>query len=158
MKMYSQSLTLLCLLSLLFYAPTNCVSPKPNFVVLFGDDWGWGDLGANWPDDAAGMTPHLDAIAAEGIRFNDFHVGASVCSVSRAALLTGRLGVRNGVTHNFAITATHGLPRSEHTIAELLKSAGYQTAIIGKWHLGTAPGILSRINDPLNCSIMSSLT
>lgn len=112
---------------------------KPNFVILMGDDWGYGDLGANWPA-AAGMTPHLDALAGEGVRFTDMHVGASVCSVSRAALLTGRLGVRTGVVQNFAITATHGLPRTELTIAELLKPAGYVTAAVGKWHLGTAPG------------------
>ena len=124
----SMALTLLALASLL---ATGFASkrPKPNFVILFGDDWGWGDLGANWPA-AAGMTPHLDAIAAEGIRFTDFHVGASVCSVSRAALLTGRLGVRNGVVKNFHIDSTHGLPRTENTIAELLKPAGYRTAAI----------------------------
>ena len=61
-----------------------------------------------------------------------FHVGASVCSVSRAALLTGRLGVRTGVVHNFGVDSVGGLPRSEHTIAELLKPAGYRTAAIGK--------------------------
>jgi arylsulfatase G len=125
--------------SLLSAVAAASAAPKPNFVVLFGDDWGWGDLGANWPD-AAGMTPNLDALAGEGIRFTDFHVGASVCSVSRAALLTGRLGVRTGVVTNFAIDAVAGLPRSENTIAELLKPAGYRTAAIGKWHLGTAPG------------------
>jgi hypothetical protein len=54
--------------------------------LLLPSDWGWGDLGANWPA-AAGMTPHMDQLAAEGIRFTDFHVGASVCTVSRAALL-----------------------------------------------------------------------
>ena len=108
---------------------------KPNFVVLFADDWGWGDLGANWPQAAGGMTPNLDAIASEGIRFTDFHVGASVCSVSRAALLTGRLGLRNGVVTNFHVDSKYGLPRTENTIAELLKPAGYQNAIIGKWHL-----------------------
>ena len=61
----------------------------------------------------------------------DFHVGASVCSVSRAALLTGRLGVRTGVVHNFAVDSVAGLPRTEHTIAELLKPAGYRTGVIG---------------------------
>jgi hypothetical protein len=112
-------------------APTP-KAPRPNVVLLFGDDWGWGDLGANWPA-AAGMTPNLDQLASEGIRFTDFHVGASVCSVSRAALLTGRLGVRNGVVSNFAITSKFGLPRQEKTIAELLKPAGYQTAAIGTY-------------------------
>lgn len=112
---------------------------KPNFVILMADDWGWGDLGANWPA-AAGMTPHLDAIASSGVRFTDFHVAASVCSVSRAALLTGRLGVRTGVVTNFQIESVAGLPRSERTIAELLAPAGYRSGIIGKWHLGTTPG------------------
>ena len=108
---------------------------KPNFVILFADDWGWGDLGANWPEAAGGMTPHLDQLASEGVRFSDFHVGASVCSVSRAALLTARLGVRNGVVTNFHVDSKNGLPRTENTIAELLKPAGYSTAAIGKWHL-----------------------
>eukprot|EP00040_Diaphanoeca_grandis_P029083 m.169355 g.169355 ORF g.169355 m.169355 type:complete len:639 (-) comp31562_c0_seq1:99-2015(-) len=126
--------TLLCCV-----AVATASSTKPNFVILFADDWGWGDMGANWPA-AKGMTPNLDQIAAEGIRFTDFHVGASVCSVSRAALMTGRLGVRTGVVHNFAVDSMYGLPRTENTIAELLKTAGYRTAIIGKWHLGTTPG------------------
>ena len=86
------------------------------------------------------MTPNLDKIASEGIRFTDFHVGASVCSVSRAALLTGRLGVRTGVVHNFAEDSMYGLPRTENTLAELLKPAKYRTAVVGKWHLGTTPG------------------
>eukprot|EP00462_Mataza_sp_D1_P007511 CAMPEP_0175123268 /NCGR_PEP_ID=MMETSP0087-20121206/2151_1 /TAXON_ID=136419 /ORGANISM="Unknown Unknown, Strain D1" /LENGTH=487 /DNA_ID=CAMNT_0016404945 /DNA_START=176 /DNA_END=1639 /DNA_ORIENTATION=- len=96
-------------------------------------------MGANW-GDAKGMTPNLDKIADEGIRFTDFHVAASVCSVSRAALLTGRLGLRNGVTHNFGVDSMYGLPRTENTIAELLKPVGYRTGIVGKWHLGTTPG------------------
>jgi arylsulfatase A-like enzyme len=96
-------------------------------------------MGANW-HAAAGMTPHMDQLAAEGIRFTDFHVGASVCSVSRAALLTGRLGVRTGVVTNFAIDSVAGLPRTEKTITELLKPVGYRTAAVGKWHLGTTPG------------------
>lgn len=112
---------------------------KPNFVLMFADDMGYGDMGANW-GAAKGMTPNLDKIASEGIRFTDFHVGASVCSVSRAALLTGRLGVRTGVVQNFAITSKYGLPRTEITIAEALRPAGYRTGAIGKWHLGTTPG------------------
>ena len=77
----------------------------------------------------------MDSLAENGIRFTDFHVGASVCSVSRAALLTGRLGVRNGVVHNFEESSTAGLPRSENTIAELLKPAGYRTGIIGTFFI-----------------------
>lgn len=112
---------------------------KPNFVILFADDMGYGDMGANW-EAAAGFTPNLDKIASTGIRFTDFHVGASVCSVSRAALMTGRLGVRTGVVHNFNIDSEFGLPKTEVTIAEALNGGGYRTGAIGKWHLGTTPG------------------
>ena len=97
-------------------------------------------MGANW-HAAAGMTPHMDQLAAEGIRFTDFHVGASVCTVSRAALLTGRLGVRTGVVENFHIDSVAGLPRTEKTIAEALNPAGYRTAAIGKVK-GSSPVVL----------------
>ena len=80
--------------------PPKSAAPPPNFVIIFGDDWGWGDLGANWPG-TEGLTPHIDAIAAAGVRFTDFHVASSVCTPSRAGLLTGRLGLRTGVVSNF---------------------------------------------------------
>ena len=116
------------------------IAARPNILLLFADDWGWGDLGANWKA-TAGLTPHMDALAASGMRFTDFHAGASVCTPSRASLLTGRLGLRTGITRNFSPGSAFGLPRTELTIAALLKQqTDYHTAMIGKWHLGTTPG------------------
>lgn len=67
-------------------------------------------------------------------RFEDFHSAASTCSPSRASLLTGRLGLRNGVTHNFAVSSVGGLPLNETTLADVLKEAGYLTAVIGNFN------------------------
>ncbi|XP_051889201.1 arylsulfatase G isoform X5 [Pristis pectinata] len=102
---------------------------KPNFIIILADDIGWGDLGANWPFTKE--TPNLDKMAKDGLRFEDFHAAASTCSPSRASLLTGRLGLRNGVTHNFAVTSVAGLPLNETTLADVLKEANYSTALIG---------------------------
>jgi arylsulfatase G len=110
---------------------------RPNIVLIMADDMGWGDLGANWPNTRD--TPFLDYLASMSIRLPDYHSGASVCSVSRAALLTGRLPRRTGVWQNFAATALGGLPTNETIIPEFLKSVGYTTAIHGKWHLGHQP-------------------
>ena len=108
---------------------------KPNILILFTDDHGWGDVGMN--DPTVTETAAFDALGASGVVFKDMHT-FPLCTPSRAQLLTGRVSPRTGVTTNFGTNALGGLPRSEHTIAELLKPAGYSTVQLGKHHLGHA--------------------
>ena len=99
---------------------------RANVVLMFLDDTGWGDFGANWNTQSSpSETPRLDEVARRGLRLTDFHAGASVCTPSRAALMTGRLGARTGITHNSGFKWLGGLPRSEPTIAEVVKTVGY---------------------------------
>ncbi|MGH9840410.1 MAG: sulfatase family protein, partial [Blastocatellia bacterium] len=108
---------------------------KPNIIVILADDLGYGDLACYGHPTIA--TPNLDRMAAEGMKFTQFYAGASVCTPSRAALLTGRYPVRSGVTRVLIPKSTGGLPESEVTIAETLGDAGYATMCVGKWHLGS---------------------
>ncbi|WP_229214881.1 sulfatase family protein [Dyadobacter bucti] len=114
---------------------------KPNIVVIFCDDMGYGDLGAFGHPTI--MTPNLDRMAVEGQRWTNFYVAAPVCTPSRAGLMTGRLPVRNGMASEkrrvLFPDSKGGLPQTEITIARQLKTAGYNTACIGKWHLGHLP-------------------
>lgn len=108
--------------------------PPPNIVIIFTDDQGYADVGVF---GAKGFsTPHLDQLAADGMRFTDFYVAQPVCSASRAALLTGCYPNRIGIAGALGPRARHGINENEVTIAELCKSRGYATAIFGKWHLG----------------------
>jgi arylsulfatase len=116
---------------------------SPNFIIILADDLGYGDLGSYGHPTI--QTPNLDRLAKEGIRFTQFYVAANVCSPSRAALLTGRLPVRSGITGGLGVFFPHsatGLPSTELTIAQLLKARSYNTGIIGKWHLGSLPQYL----------------
>lgn len=109
-------------------------SRKPNIVLILADDLGYGDLGSYGA--RAIRTPNLDRMAAEGARLTTFYASASVCTPSRAGLLTGRYPIRTGLAKDvIRQTDTHGLPLSEITIAEALKP-DYATALVGKWHLG----------------------
>ena len=118
-------------------AASGSVVRPPNFVVLFLDDHGWGDAGFN-TNGAVTETPNMDRLASGGMRFADFHVGFSVCTASRGALLTGRTCPRTNVCGNFGPESKHGMALDELTMANLLKRAStpYDTHMIGKWHLG----------------------
>jgi arylsulfatase A-like enzyme len=111
----------------------------PNIVIIFTDDQGYQDVGCFGSDI---KTPHLDRMAAEGMRFTDFYVAQAVCSASRTALLTGcypnRLGILGALGSNAAI----GIHRNERTIGDVVQQRGYATAIFGKWHLGHHPQFL----------------
>ena len=122
------------------YKPSNEIEQnlKPNFIVVFVDDMGYGDLGCYGHPTI--NTPNLDKMAYEGQKWTQFYSASSVCTPSRAGLLTGRLPIRNGMigSKNRVLfpDSKYGLPDSEITIAEKLKENGYKTAAIGKWHLG----------------------
>lgn len=113
---------------------------RPNFVVIFADDLGYGDLGCYGAE--AIQTPELDRMASEGLRFTSFYVCCPVCSPSRAGLLTGRYPGRTSVHRVFFPTSADGLPPQEITLGQRLQDCGYATACIGKWHLGHLPPYL----------------
>src|SRR6266540_6485494 len=113
---------------------------RTNFIVILADDQGYGDLGSFGHPTI--RTPNLDRMAGEGQRWTSFY-GAHVCTPSRAQLLTGRLAVRTGLQSGVLFPdSTGGLQPEEITVAEVLKTRGYATAIVGKWHLGVLPEYL----------------
>jgi arylsulfatase A len=134
----------ICEVFLSLASVTVTAAEGPNFVVIFADDLGYGDLACYGHPTI--RTPNLDRMAREGMRFTQFYSAAEVCTPSRAALLTGRLPPRNGMCSGKRRVlfpgSKGGLPADEITIAELLKSKGYATACIGKWHLGHLPPFL----------------
>jgi arylsulfatase A-like enzyme len=122
----------------------DTTTQPPNIIVVFADDMGYGDLACYGHPSI--RTPSLDRMAREGMRFTKFYSAAEVCTPSRAGLLTGRLPPRTGMCSNkrrvLFPNSKGGLPASEVTIAELLKTRGYATGCVGKWHLGHLPEYL----------------
>lgn len=128
-----------CLLTCLLLGAS--AHAKPNVIIITADDLGYGDLGCYGSPTI--RTPNLDRMAAEGLRFTDFYSASEVCTPSRAALLTGRYPIRSGMIGKRRVlfpNSKGGLPPAEVTMAEALKSSGYATMHIGKWHLGIHEG------------------
>lgn len=125
-------LALFCLLAIAAWAA------RPNIVLIYADDLGYGDLGCY--GHPVIRTPHLDALARDGLRFTHFYAPSALCSPSRAGLLTGRTPYRTGIRSWIPEGSGIFLARSELTLATLLKREGYATALVGKWHLNSSLG------------------
>ena len=117
---------------------------KPNFVIIFCDDLGYGDIGVFGSPII--LTPNIDMMANQGQKWTQFYVADPVCTPSRAALLTGRYPIRSGMTSSKRAVlfpdSANGLKHEEVTIAEVLQDQGYTSAVVGKWHLGHLPKFL----------------
>ncbi|MEM9017955.1 MAG: sulfatase, partial [Verrucomicrobiota bacterium] len=136
------ALSVLCLIA------TNTFAEKPNIVLIMADDLGWADIGAYGNDFIE--TPHLDQLAADGMKFTDFYAAGAVCSPTRCAIQSGQNQARIGITAHIpghwrpfervqTPLTTMALPLETVTVAETLKAASYTTGYIGKWHLGNGP-------------------
>lgn len=137
--------TIITLFILCFFGCAQTQSQKeekqPNFIVIFTDDQGYGDLGCFGGEHV--NTPNIDRMATEGMKLTSFYVAAPVCTPSRAALMTGCYPKRNNMAAGvFLAGDSRGLHPDEITIAEVLKANGYATGIMGKWHLGDQPEFL----------------
>ena len=137
--MRSSIIAVICVIA--FAGLTVLADERPNIVIIYADDLGYGDLGCYGSPTI--RTPYLDRMAAQGLRFTDFYSTAEVCSPSRAALMTGRYPIRSGMFGRRRVLfpdSKGGLPSNEVTIAEILQAKGYATAQVGKWHLGIHEG------------------
>jgi len=123
--------------------PHSSFSAQPNIIIILADDLGYADIGVNGCKDIP--TPNIDSIATNGVRFTDGYANHCVCAPSRAGLLSGRYQHRFGFEYNSGperlAAENFGLPRTEPTLAERLKNAGYATGIVGKWHSGFKEGL-----------------
>jgi arylsulfatase A len=127
------------------FALDRTAAEQPNFIIIFTDDQGYNDLGCFGSPNI--KTPNIDRLASAGRKYTSFYTACSVCSPSRAALLTGSYPKRVGMhRHVLFPKSDYGLNSEEYTIADHLKSQGYATACVGKWHLGHHPETLPRAN------------
>jgi arylsulfatase A-like enzyme len=110
---------------------------RPNIIMIYADDLGYGDLSCYGHPTI--RTPYLDRLAARGMRFTNWYSAAPVCTPSRAALLTGRYPIRSGLTNVLGPDSEGGISARELSLPQLLRTAGYSTALVGKWHLGDQP-------------------
>ena len=140
MRIFGNILLLICLCACVQNQSQN-EDKLPNFIIIFTDDQGYGDLGCFGGDHV--NTPHLDRMASEGMKLSSFYVAAPVCTPSRAALMTGCYPKRISMAADvFLAGDNRGLHPDEITIAEVLKAKGYATGMMGKWHLGDQPEFL----------------
>jgi len=128
------------ILVVIFSVSVEAAESKPNIVLIFMDNFGYGELGVYGGGITRGApTPRIDTLAEEGIRLTNFNVEAQ-CTPSRSALMTGRYAIRSGNGSVPITTGMYGLTQWEITMAEMLSDAGYATGIFGKWHLGHTKG------------------
>ena len=139
MKIFIKSILIIPFLIVTF----SCADSKPNILIILADDAGYSDFGFMGSDEI--KTPNIDKLASDGVVFNNAYVSASVCSPSRAGLLTGMYQQRFGHECNLDSDVNNSFDPDQITIAEALKTEGYRTGLIGKWHLGD-----KKQNHPLN--------
>ena len=143
--MLQRSLPFLSFVAAIVLACLPAHASNPNFIIIFTDDQGYGDLSCFGSKTI--KTPHIDRLASEGRKFTSFMVASPVCTPSRAALLTACYPKRVGMhQHVLFPSSRKGLHPGEHTIADHLKAQGYATACFGKWHLGHQPEVLPTSN------------
>jgi arylsulfatase len=134
------SLVLVMICSIIAASPYADAAEKPNIVLIFMDNFGWGEPGFNGGGIVRGAeTPRMDSLADEGLRLTNFNVEAQ-CTPSRSAIMTGRYAIRSGNGTVPLGGGVYGLVQWEYTIAEMLSDAGYATGMFGKWHLGRTKG------------------